>query len=71
MVNRLHFRQILIKLQLFAADRSGVTGFEYALVGGFVSLGILTVVTFFGDSVNHVFESFSLLPAGTELRTDS
>jgi Flp pilus assembly pilin Flp len=71
MVNKLHFRQILIKLQLFAADKRGVTGFEYALIGGFVSLGILTAVTFFGESFNHMLESFHLPVGGTELSADS
>lgn len=41
----------------FAADTSGATAIEYALVAGFISIVIITAVTQLGTNVKALFQN--------------
>jgi pilus assembly protein Flp/PilA len=43
-------------VKAFAADDSGATAIEYALIAGFISIVIVTSVTTLGSNVNALFQ---------------
>jgi pilus assembly protein Flp/PilA len=47
---------MLTQLKRFAADQSGVTGIEYALIAMLVSIAIIASVTALGSSLNSIFD---------------
>ena len=47
---------MLVALKEFAADESGATGIEYALLAMLVGIAIITSVTALGSSLKSIFE---------------
>ena len=50
-------RRIGRALRAFAAQESGATAVEYAVIGTFLSLAVITVVFLIGDDLVAVFEA--------------
>ncbi len=48
---------MLTRLKQFAADQSGATAIEYALVAVLVGIAIIASVTALGDSLRPIFET--------------
>ncbi|MGO9390260.1 Flp family type IVb pilin [Rhodoblastus sp.] len=45
--------------RLFWRDRGGATAFEYALIGGFISVGLIAAFTSIGTQIANKFPSIS------------
>ncbi len=45
--------------RLFWSDRGGSTAFEYALIGGFISVGLIAAFTSIGTQIANKFPSIS------------
>jgi pilus assembly protein Flp/PilA len=45
------------RLKQFAADQSGATSIEYALIAVLVGIAIITAVTALGDSLKSIFDT--------------
>ena len=43
-------------MKRFAADTSGATAIEYALIAGFISILIITAVTLLGSNVKALYQ---------------
>jgi pilus assembly protein Flp/PilA len=48
---------MLTRLKQFAADQSGATAIEYALIAVLVGIAIIGSVTALGDSLRPIFET--------------
>lgn len=48
---------MLTRLKQFAADQSGATSIEYALIAVLVAIGIIGAVTALGNSLKSIFTS--------------
>jgi pilus assembly protein Flp/PilA len=48
---------IMTRLKQFAADQSGATSIEYALIAVLVSIAIITAVTALGSSLGSIFDT--------------
>lgn len=48
---------MLTRLRQFAADRSGATAIEYALIAVLVGIAIIVSVTALGDSLRSIFDT--------------
>lgn len=49
----------LSRLRAFAADRSGATAMEYALIAAFIAISIVLIAPLIGVSVNGLFTTVS------------
>jgi pilus assembly protein Flp/PilA len=53
--NRQELDPMMTLFMRFAGDESGVTGIEYGLIAGLISIGIVTAVTTIGTTISANF----------------